>query len=406
MTGLPTIQFYKKEIDSMNYKWSLINDNVTDEDKKDLIEFLSEPGVRLTQGEKVREFENRWSEWQGVKHSVFVNSGASANYIMTAIARDLKGPGEVIVPPLGWVSDIAPVVNLGMTPVFVDVNLENLAISYENIERAITPQTRAIVLVHALGFNGLSEEILRIADKHNLMLIEDCCESHGAMFKDRKIGNFGDMSNFSFYFGHHMTTIEGGMICTNRDDLYELSKMYRSHGMIRDASEETKNEYAQKYPRLNPLFTFAVPGFNMRGTEINAVVGLSQLPRLDSNIEKRTINLMTWLQHLDSNSFYTNFDTSGSSNFSLPLILKDPSDENFKLVCKEIESLAIEYRKGTAGGGSQANQPYLENYEYRISGDLRNVNHIHDYGLYIGNHGEVTEADIKNLCNVLNTLVK
>lgn len=390
----------------MKYKWPLINDNISKEDKKQLIDFLSDPGVRLTQGEKVKEFEKQWSNWLGIKHSVFVNSGASANYIMTAIIRDTKGPGEVIVPPLGWVSDVAPIVNLGMCPVFVDIDLNSLSITAENIEKAITPKTRAIVLVHALGFNGINREILKIAERYNLILVEDCCESHGTRFENQKVGTFGDMSNFSFYFGHHMTTIEGGVICTNDDKLYELAKMYRSHGMIRDASNKTKSEYALRYPNLNPLFTFAVPGFNMRSTELNAIVGLSQLPRLDNAIKKRTQNLETWLNNLDHEYFYTNFDLEGSSNFSLPLILKAPDKIRFSRICQKIEDLSIEYRKGTAGGGSQANQPYLEKYDYRIVGNLCNVDHVHNYGLYVGNHCEVSDAHIKALCYELNDVVR
>jgi CDP-6-deoxy-D-xylo-4-hexulose-3-dehydrase len=382
----------------MNYKWPLINDNVTEKDKLALISFLSEPGVRLTQGKKVEEFEKKWSEWLGVKYSVMVNSGASANYIMTAIARDKKGIGEIIVPPLGWVSDIAAVVNLGMKPVFVDISMQNLAIAAENIELAITKNTKAIVLVHTLGFNGLNQKIIEIAKKYDLMLIEDCCESHGATFENQKVGTFGDISNFSFYFGHHMTTVEGGMVCTNSEELYELAKLYRSHGMIRELSEKSKQAYALANPTLNPLFTFVVPGFNMRSTELNAVIGIEQLKNLDVAISARCKNLNTWLANLDENKFYVDFDVEGSSNFSLPLILKKSNAEKFQKVCELLEREGIEYRKGTAGGGNQARQPYLKSFSHEIVGDLKNVDHVHDYGLYIGNHSEVSEKDIVELC--------
>ena len=381
-----------------NFKWPLINDNVSDSDKKALIKFLSEPGVRLTQGKKVQEFEKKWSEWIGVPYSVFVNSGASANYIMTAICRDVKGIGEIIVPPLGWVSDIAAVVNLGMIPVFVDISMENLAITAENIEEAITENTKAIVLVHTLGFNGINDKIIEIAKKYNLMLIEDCCESHGATFNERKVGTLGDISNFSFYFGHHMTTIEGGMICTNDKELYDLAKLYRSHGMIRELDEETKTKYSNENPSLNPLFTFVVPGFNMRSTEINAVIGLEQLKHLDSAIQKRTNNLLSWLSKLDSKLFITEFHTLGSSNFSLPLILRKPNEDAFKKICDILDSEGIEYRKGTAGGGNQARQPYLKKFIHKIVGNLKTVNHVHDFGLYIGNHSDVNDEDIEKIC--------
>ncbi len=389
----------------MNYSWPLINDNVTVSDKLALIKFLSEPNVRLTQGAKVEEFEAAWSKWLGTKYSVFVNSGASANYIMTAIVRDKCGDGEIIVPPLGWVSDIAPVVNFGMTPVFVDVSLENLAITEQGIRNAITDKTRAIVLVHTLGFNGINQKIIEIAREHDLMLIEDCCESHGATFEGKRVGTWGDMSNFSFYFGHHMTTIEGGMICTDNEELYYLAKLYRSHGMIRDSSDEVKELFARDYPTLNPLFTFAVPGFNMRGTEINAVIGLEQLDRLDDAIKLRTENLEAWLDNLNPEYFFTDFDRVGSSNFSLPLILRDKNKERFIDVCRTLESHGVEYRKGTAGGGNQARQPYLENYTHRIEGSMDNVDHIHDFGLYIGNHCEVNPDRVKELCNILNERV-
>ena len=263
-----------------SFNWQLINDNVTLSDRKVLSDFILS-GERLTNGPKVKEFERIWSEWLGVKHSVMVNSGASANYISIAIVKELVGEGEVIVPPLGWVSDLSSVVQLGMTPVIVDISLNTLAITAENIKKAITPKTKAIVLVHCLGFNGLTDEIVKIAKDNNLILIEDCCESHGALFKDKKIGTYGDISLFSFYFGHHITTIEGGVVCVNNDKLYDLVKLFRSHGMTREASQELQKEYQLRFPNLNPLFTFAVAGFNMRSTEINAVLGIEQMKHID-----------------------------------------------------------------------------------------------------------------------------
>ena len=387
------------------FKWPLINDNITKEDKEVLSEFILNTN-RFTNGPKVEEFEKSWSQWLGVKHSVFVNSGASANYIMAAIVKEKLGSGEVIVPPIGWVSDIAPLVQMGMTPVFVDVCLETLAITYESIEKAVTDKTKAIILVHALGFNGISDKLINLCNDKGILLIEDCCESHGAKHKDIKIGNFGHMSNFSFYFGHHMTTIEGGMVCTNSDDLYEYIKLFRSHGMIRECSSELKERYAQKYPDLNPLFTFAVPGFNMRNTEINAVLGLNQIKRLDSNIDHRIKNLDCWLNNLDKNKYFTEFNRVGNSNFSLPLILNSKNKKIFNSITKILKEEKIEYRVGTAGGGNQARQPYLVEgkYNYKIDEDLNVANHIHDMGLYIGNHIQVTESMILKLCKRINNV--
>jgi len=198
------------------------------------------------------------------------------------------------------------------------------------------------------------------------------------------------------------------MVCTNDDELYEYMKLFRSHGMTRETSPKFRERYEKEYPELNPLFTFAVPAINMRNTEFNAVVGLSQIKRLDTNISLRQHNLNVWLDNLDPKIFYTNFDSKGSSNFSLPLIVRPDMTEEDKEglmgeVCEVLEEEKIEYRVGTAGGGNQTLQPYLKSgkYEYRIHDHLDNTNHIHDYGLYIGNHTELTEQQVINLCDQL-----
>jgi len=382
-----------------SFFWPLINDNITEQDKVVMSDFILNSN-RFTNGPKVKEFEKAWSRWLGVEYSVFVNSGASANYIMMSIVKQMTDKREVIVPPIGWVSDIAPVVNLGMVPVFVDVDISNMAITAKNIREAITENTAAITLVHALGFNAINEEIVAIAKENNILLIEDCCESHGATFGGQKIGNFGDMSNFSFYFGHHITTIEGGMVCTNSEKIYDLAKLFRSHGMVREASNELQERYKRGYPDLNPLFTFAVPGYNMRNSEINAVLGLNQLDRLDHNIARRRENLEIWLAALNKDTFFVEFDTEGNSSFSLPLILRDKDKKLFDKICDLLTSERVEFRVGTAGGGNQARQPYLETY--KIVGSLENSDHIHDYGLYIGNHTDLTRDKIEYICNKIN----
>lgn len=394
---------------SKNYKWPLINDNITTSDRKVLSDFILS-NERLTNGKKVIEFENIWSKWLGTKRSVMVNSGTSGNYISIAIVKELLGIGEIIVPPLGWVSDISSVTQLGMTPVFVDISMDNLSITSENIKNAITDKTKAIVLVHCLGFNAINEEIIKIAKEKNILLIEDCCEAHGATFNGQKVGTFGDISIFSFYFGHHITTVEGGMISTNNEKIYELSKLFRSHGMTREVSNETQKEYKNKYPNLNPLFTFAVAGFNMRSTELNAVLGIEQMNRIDSNVEKRRHNFKLWLDNLDKNKYIVEFDLGGNSNFALPLIMKPnytdrlSINDDFSGVCDILDLNGVEYRLGTSGGGNQSLQPYLEKYEYRVVGELTNVNYVHSNSLYIGNHTDLNDEQIINLCKILNNV--
>jgi len=387
----------------MGFTWQLINDSITDSDKKALTDFINVPNQRFTNGVKVKEFEKAWSEYVDCEYSVFVNSGASANYIMTSIMKETHGLGEVIVSPLGWVSDVAPLVNLGFTPVFVDVSMENMSITLDNIKAAVTDKTVGVCLVHVLGFNAITDEMVKFCKDNDLFLMEDCCESHGATHKGNKVGTFGDVSNFSFYFGHHITTIEGGMVCTNNSTICDYAKLFRSHGMTREASPALMDTYSEQYPDLNPLFTFSVPGYNFRNQEINAVLGLEQLKRLDFNCEQRSNNFKVWLNSLTPTKFRVNFDQNGNSNFALPLILQEKDLELFKKCCKLLEEEEVEYRVGTAGGGNQARQPYLEPYKV-VSHDLSNVDHIHNFGLYIGNHPELTVEQIVNLCEKLNTL--
>jgi CDP-6-deoxy-D-xylo-4-hexulose-3-dehydrase len=390
------------------FKWQLINDSITKEDKQALIDHINIDGVRFTQGNKVKEFENIWSEWLGVKHSVFLNSGTSANYIMVSIMKELKGIGEVIVPTLGWVSDVSPIVNLGLKPVFVDVSLETFSTDLEKIKFLVNENTIGVTLVHCLGFNAITNELVKYCKDNDLFLIEDCCESHGATYGDKKVGTFGDVSNFSFYFGHHMTTIEGGMVCTNDDEIFQYAKMFRSHGMTRldylqsdELGVKLQKKYETLYPDLNPLFTFAVPGYNVRNQELNAILGLSQLPRLDNNINRRIDNLYVWLSKLDSSLFKTDYKTDGNSNFALPLIVLNSDKDRFIRVCQILDRNQVEYRVGTSGGGNQARQPYLKKFDF-IAKELSNSNYIHEFGLYIGNHPELEEQQIIDLCYKLN----
>ena len=385
------------------FKWSLINDNIIDEDKLKIVNFVTSPNVRFTQSRYVKEFENKWSGWLGIKHTTFVNSGASANWVMASALRETVGVGEVIMSPLGWVSDIVPFLELGFTPVFVDIDPRTMSIDVNEVKKAITPSTKAVLAIHVLGFNALTDELLDVCNRLKIMLLEDCCEAHGATFDGKKVGTHGLMSNFSFYFGHHMTTIEGGTVCTNDDEVYEIVRMLRSHGMTREASVKAQQKYQDQYPQLNPLFTFAVPGYNVRSTEINAVLGISQLHRLDENIRVRCDNLQTWLHYLSEDKFVVDYQTEGSSNFSLPLVLKKKSAIGFLEVQRILSDADVEFRLGTAGGGNQSMQPYLVRFRNNYhQHNMQQLNHIHEFGLYVGNHTEVTTSMIQDLCQKLN----
>ena len=385
--------------------WPLMQNNIIRSDLDGVIEFLRGDPI-LTQSQQVREFEREWSEWLGVKHSVFVNSGASANLITMSALKENYGAGEVIVPTLTWVSDIASVLQCGFVPVFVDINPRTLCMDADEILRRISPRTKAVFLTHVLGYNGLTGRLLDELAARNVPLIEDVCESHGATFRGQKLGSFGLMSNFSFYYAHHMTTIEGGMISTNDDALYEVLRMLRSHGMVREAhSDDLKRDYQDRHPDLNPDFIFAFPAFNARSTEINAVLGRSQLKRLDANNKTRTENFLCFLKHLDPRRYVTDFETEGSCNYAFTLVLKNANPALYENVVKALKDSGVEFRRGTAGGGNQLRQPYLKKivgeHEYK---KYPRVDHVHFYGFYIGNYPELPRDKIIELCTMLNQL--
>lgn len=386
--------------------WPLMQNNIVRSDLDGLIAYLQQPEPMLTQAAQVRGFEAEWSAWLGTKHSVFVNSGASANVITMAALKHFRGQGEVIVPPLTWVSDIASVLHAGMEPVFVDINPRTLALDTDQVLERLTSRTRAVFLTHILGYNGLNQRLLDELESRNICLIEDVCESHGATFKGRKLGSLGWASNFSFYYAHHLSTIEGGMICTDDEEFMQVCRVMRSHGMTRESTSEVfKSGYKEKYPDLSPDFIFAFPSHNMRSTELNAVIGRNQLPRLDANNVLRNRNMQLFLGGLDSGRFFTEFETEGASNYAFTLVLRDADFSLRDRVETTLRQLRVEFRRGTSGGGNQLRQPYLrERFPNIRPEDFPKVDHIHFFGWYIGNYPDLDPSKIVRLTEVLNSL--
>jgi len=386
--------------------WPLMRNNITRDDLNEVIRFLNQDNPILTQSTQVREFEREWSEWLGVRYGVFVNSGSSANLLTISALKQLYGPGEIIVPTLTWVSDIASVILCGFKPVFVDICPRTLGMDTEEVLQKITPQTKAVFLTHVLGYNALTKRLLDELRSRDIPIIEDVCESYGAVFNGRRLGTFGLMSNFSFYYAHHMSTIEGGMISTNDPDLYETLRMLRAHGMVRESSSDRlKQDYWEKHSDLNPDFIFAFPAYNVRSTEINAVIGRSQLRRLDKNNEIRARNLHLFLRNLDPIKYFTDFDTKGSCNYAFTLVLKKPDWVLCGNVMNALRESGVEFRRGTAGGGNQLRQPYL--HSIITKGEIKDypkVDHVHFFGFYIGNYPELEEEKILELCSILNRL--
>ena len=382
----------------------LMHNNITKDDIETLINYLQSEDPQLTQGSNVKAFEKEWSEWLGVEHSVYVNSGSSANLITMAVLKELCGTGEIIVPPLTWVSDIAAVLQNGFLPVFADVNRQTLSLDTDRILEKVGELTKAVFITHAQGFNGLTTRLIEELNQQNIYLIEDVCEAHGAMHADNYLGTYGLMSNFSFYYAHHMSTIEGGMVCTNSEEIEQLLRMYRSHGMVREATNShVRDKYATENPSLNPDFIFAFAAYNVRNTEIGAVIGRNQLKRLVANNESRNRNHELFLSCLDKKRFWTEFCLEGCSNYAFNVVLNKPDFNLRDRLEVKMREASIEFRRGSSGGGNQMRQPYLDSIVDINSWEKYPVvEHIHNFGWYIGNYPDLAEDQIRHLCAMLN----
>ena len=383
-----------------------MKNNITRNDLDNVIKFLKKNDPILTQSTNVKKFENLWSKWLGVKYSVFVNSGSSANLMTIRYLNHLypKG-GEIITSPFNWTSDITSILFNGFKPVFVDINMKNLSADNDLILKNISSKTKAVLLTHAQGFNGLSKKLLNELKKRKIHLIEDVCESHGASFSNKKLGSFGLISNFSFYYAHHMSTIEGGMICTNSKDIFNFMKSIRSHGILREVEDENfKKKFFENHKDLNKDFIFPFAGFNMRNNEIGGVLGISQLKNIDKNIKLRQRNFQYFLRLINKESFYTDFDLKGSSNYAFNLILKNPNADKFRKLCSNLSNNGIEFRIGSVGGGNQLRQPYLKKlFNLNYIQKFKNVEHMHFFSLYIGNYPSLKLSDIKYITKIINS---
>ena len=388
-------------------KYPLMSDNISREDLDLVIEHLKKDNPKLTNGPECRAFEEAWSKWLGVKYSVFVNSGASANLLSMTMLK-IKHPegGEVIVPPFTWVSDIASIIQCGFTPVFVDIDLDTLGMNTNGIINAITDKTRAVFITYAQGFDCLSDKLLSELQLKNIPLIEDVCESHGATHNGKLLGSYGWMSNFSFYFAHHMSTIEGGMVCTNDENVYHTVRMLRSHGMVRECgSEPMVKNYQKVYPELNPEFIFAFAAYNVRNTEIGGILGQNQLKYLDNNVRIRNENLFDFLSKLDQTKYKVDFRLVGCSNYAFNIVLQPEyaNKEFAQRLMNKMRDNEIEFRRGSAGGGNQLRQPYLKGIvpsdHYK---NYPNTDHMHFYSFYIGNYPTLPKSSIKEITDVLN----
>jgi len=377
----------------------LVNDTIDNNDVDRLIDWLG-TYPRLTKGPVTLELEEKWSNWLGTEYTIFCNSGSSANLLMLwalveagRISRDCK----VVVPSVAWATDLAPVIQLGMTPIICDSNMEDLSVDITHLEK-IFKETKpnVLLLVSVLGLVPDMKRLVELCEEHNVILLEDTCESMGSKFGDSKLGTYGLMSSFSTYFGHHISTIEGGFVSTDDEELYEVLKSIRSHGWDRDASSKYSKQLRDtwKTSDFDSLYTFYHSGFNLRSTDLQAFIGISQIDKLDNTCIRRNENFKIYQRELGHLLPYVSSKNGFVSNFAYPVI--HPERDS---IVKQLQNANIEVRPMICG--SMGTQPfYVKNYGRT---ELPNVSVIDQHGFYIPNHPGLTEEDILTITTIIKT---
>jgi CDP-6-deoxy-D-xylo-4-hexulose-3-dehydrase len=384
----------------MKKRIDLVQDTIDKKDIDALISWLSSY-PRLTKGQVTLDFEKKFAEWIGSDYAIFVNSGSSANLLMIyalKYAEKLKN-NKVCVPSLCWATDLAPVLQFDLEPVLVDCNLDNLSVDIEHLEHVFkTESPSALILVSVLGLSPDMDRITSLCKEYDVILIEDNCESQGTAYKGKRLGNFGIMSSFSTYFGHTMSTIEGGVITTNDKEMYDLLLQLRSHGWDRDLDSEKQKDLRNDWQveDFAALYTFFIPGFNLRSTDLQAFIGLGQLDKIDSSIEKRFENYKYFKEKLSPWIWFPNdIEESFTANFAIPIILDSP--EKKKSLVNDLEENNISCRPLISG--SMGTQPFYKKlYGEKI---LPNCSVVDDRGIYVPNHPMLEIEDIDRICEII-----
>jgi CDP-6-deoxy-D-xylo-4-hexulose-3-dehydrase len=399
----------------MSFKVPLNQSTFTSEEREAAINVIESD--QLTFGSNCLAFEKEFAKYIGSRNALLVNSGSSANLLSMFAMADPQAPlksnkkpffkgAEVIVPALTWSTTIWPIIQAGLKPVFVDSDPSTLQMRSDEVRAAISSATVAICPVHILGNAMDMDEICSIAEAHGLWVFEDACESLGVSWKERNVGTFGDAGSYSFYFSHHISTIEGGMVVTDNDDLAELMRSMRAHGWTRHL--RSKESVEAKYPDLNPQFLFVSSGFNLRSTEINAAIGLVQLKKLDRFNDKRrsvTRALLAGIRDLIADGCLRTPSYSSNAKvapFGFPALCQSKETRDALVSClnfNEIETRPIIC-------GNMVRQPAIKHYDYRVSGSLPGADEIMDCGLYWGTHPLMTESQIAHLTKTVREFFK
>ena len=381
----------------------LVNDTISNEDIDSLVEWLK-TYPRLTKGELTVELEKKWSKWLGVSNSVFCNSGSSANLLMLwalVEAGRISRESKIVVPSVAWATDLSPVIQLGMTPLLCDVNLDDLSVDLDSLETLFKEsKPQVLLLVSVLGLVPDMQSIVNLCNKYNVILLEDTCEGMGSKYNQKKLGTFGLMSSFSTYFGHHISTIEGGFISTDDEELYEVLKSIRSHGWDRDSSKSFSSSLRDEWGTsdFNSLYTFYYSGFNLRSTDLQAFIGLGQIDKLNQICDKRNANFKLYQKELkELKPYISDKDSNFISNFAYPVI-----DRNRDLIVRRLIEADIEVRPMICG--SMGSQPfYVKEFGKNIQ---RNATTIDSYGFYVPNHPGLSNEDILTITDIIKKTSK
>ena len=375
-------------------KYPLLSNAFSDSDIREGQKILK--SKQITMSSKTRMFEKKFAQYVGSKYALMVNSGSSANLLALSLLtnpmrkKKLNPGDEVIVPVVCWSTSLWPIIQHGLKPVFVDIDLKNLNISLEELKKKITKKTKAIFCVHVLGLSADMHRLKKIANKNKLMIIEDTCESFGSKFKNKFLGTFGEAGTFSFYYSHQITSGEGGMItCNNKED-YEILLSLRSHGWAREKFIQKK--YKKNYSNLDPRFLFINSGYNLRPTEIQAAIALNQFKRKNTFKENREFNRNEIIKKVKSHkkfcnqiSFLNIDENIHPSWFGLAIFIDKKYSNKKSKYLKYLEEKGIETRPIISG--NFVNQPVVKLYKLNKNNKkFKNAQIVEDSGFFIGLH--------------------
>ena len=382
---------------------NLVSDTIDKEDIAGLINWLGQREIpQLTKGPITKEYEAKYSKWLGTKHSVFVNSGSSAILLGLAALKfggKLKN-NKIVVPDVSWATDVSTPLILGMDTFVVDCNQEDLSADLTHLEQIFKEERpAAFILVSVLGLVPDMDRVVDLCKEYDVLLIEDTCESMGSEYHGQKLGTFGCMSFFSTYFGHHVSTIEGGMVSTNDKEINDLLLMIRSHGWDRDLDQETADKLAldNNVKDFDRLFTFYLPGLNVRATDLQAKIGLNQVDKIDKFAKIRNENFLNYNERLKrSSSLFLPKQGNHEfvSSFCYPVILI----ERDKCIA-ELRANDIACRPLIAG--SLTRSPMWKNFGGTAVNNP-NAEIVQDFGFYVPNHQGMGDKEVELICNIIN----